>query len=308
MQYSIYGEFINNINYCSSINKTIEPFTEITCPNGQILFNGVCSKVRDPDVISDPELIGGLPLITTLKMNTNTDMLTSDPIKIEGPPPYTINFELESDMNNAEETKPANNGKGKGNSFRCYSVDHTFSGKCYKSCPSGWSFNDGKCYRCNGVFKDGTSYKKCIIGCPNGYEASIFDGKCYKKSCEPNTNIYSNLKCYTPTCEGNKVYDSITKKCYDCSNVKIDGVNTTYINNTCWKKCNVNENEDINDKRYCKTLNCPPGHIYDKGSSMCKMPICNNGIYDKTTGKCKTCQTGGIFYPVTIQCVYPPVY
>ena len=201
--------------------------------------------------------------------------------------PLTMNYDQNSESMNGPPTPAANNGSG--NKFRCYSQHSTVGRNCY-DCPDGWSFNnnDRKCYKCNGQFQIGSSYTKCL-GCIDGYALNTSNYKCYKKSCE-----------------GNKVYDSNAKKCYDCSNVKIDGVDTTYIDKYCWKKCNVNENEDPNNKRYCKTQNCPPNHIYDKTSSMCKIPLCNNGIYDPISGKCKSCKTGGTIDRTLNKCIHYP--
>lgn len=285
MQYNIYGEFINN---------TIEPFPDSSCPDGQTLFGGVCcpsqiidqfgqfgmcAKVYDPDVTSNPELLGGLPLITPLKMNTQT--LTSDPI--EGPKPENFNFRNPEIISAPTRNKTQNSCSNNTNNEWIAST-----GKCYstKSCPSGYTYKSGNCYKCNlDTSSFNTTNLNCNGICPSGYDLS--GDYCYKKSCEPVTNIYSNLKCYTTTCGPNKVYDTTLKKCHDCYNVKIDGVDTTYIDGVCWK------------------TNCPTNHIYDKSSSMCKIPICSNGIYNKTSGMCMTCQTGGTFDKEISKCVYP---
>jgi hypothetical protein len=152
---------------------------------------------------------------------------------------------------------------------KCLSTQITISGKCYDPCASGY-------------FMD--AYGQCIQNCATGFSYNAVSKECEKNSsadkCLANQTTISG-KCYDscPTgyfmdmtngqCIQNCVtgfsYNSSTGKCESTQVQSVNcPINTTLINNKCYKNC-VNSIMDINGN----CITCPNTYTYNSLKNMC---------------------------------------
>jgi hypothetical protein len=153
---------------------------------------------------------------------------------------------------------------------KCLSTQTTISGKCYDPCPTSY-------------FMDMTN-GQCIQNCATGFSYNAISGKCENISSANkclSTQTTISGKCYDP-CPSGYFMDMATGQCIQncstgfsynattgkCESTQVQSVNcpinTTLINNKCYKNC-VNSIMDINGN----CITCPDTYTYNSIKNMC---------------------------------------
>ncbi len=286
----------NTIDVCLNPGKCGNACSnkEITCPDTQILCNGVCKTpfcFTDDDCYDDMDNTYG----KCLRAGSCTASCSFERITCE-PPKIACNGRCvlpvcssDSDCNANENGFCNNSATCNAECVYCRNGETLCDGKCTKIC-----FNDADCddgsYRTNDYCINSGSCGSICLHC--GRDEIVYNNECHKIECKSNRYCKNGEVCLNP--------GEINSKC--CSSEYSLVCNNECTNPACNSDSDCGENEVCVNPGTCdaECSPCPSGTVYHDGECItpeCFKPedcigiemICENP--GEWNAKCKPCNT-----------------